>query len=143
MNGKTYNTKAGKKLYGGGGITPDVLVPIDTSLYAPVLSELYVKNTISNFVYNYYLSNKKELDALKGPSNLAGYLNNKALLPLLVEFARKDSIQVPTLNTVQQNELERRTRNLLARQIWRNEGYFELSNATDPMVQQALKTLHK
>lgn len=143
VNGKIYNTKAGKKLYGGGGITPDVVVPIDTALYAPVLSELYVKNTISNFVYNYYLSNKKELDALKGPSDLAGYLSNKALLPLLVEFARKDSIQVPSLNTIQQNELERRTRNLLARQIWRNEGYFELSNATDPMVQQALKTLHK
>ena len=59
VNGKIYNTKAGKKLYGGGGITPDVTVPVDTSLYAPVLSELYVKGTISNFVYNYYLANKK------------------------------------------------------------------------------------
>jgi carboxyl-terminal processing protease len=31
--------------------------------------------------------------------------------------------------------------NLLARQIWRSEGYYEFANTTDPMIKKALEVL--
>lgn len=52
-----YTTPKGKVVYGGGGITPDVFIPLDTTN----ISNYYELNLINNFVYNYIDKNRKEL----------------------------------------------------------------------------------
>ncbi|NIJ43840.1 carboxyl-terminal processing protease [Wenyingzhuangia heitensis] len=52
-----YTTPKGKIVYGGGGITPDVFIPLDTTNS----SNYYELNLINNFVYNYVDKNRKEL----------------------------------------------------------------------------------
>lgn len=137
-----YTSKAGKKLYGGGGITPDVFVPIDTIPYSDYLTQLYYTNTISNFVYNYYIQNRTELDKLTNPLQLTtGALNVSSILAELNSFAIKDSIKVTPLSAEQEAELFRRVSGLLARQLWRNEGYFEVLNKNDKSVQKAVSIL--
>src|SRR5437762_4688369 len=55
-HGKVYLTlgKEKHKVYGGGGIMPDVFVPIDTNNLQRNVTQLYLENTFSNFIYNYY-----------------------------------------------------------------------------------------
>ncbi len=53
-----YKTPKGKIVYGGGGITPDVFVPLDTLNTA----NYYQINRLHNFVYNYVDTHRKELE---------------------------------------------------------------------------------
>lgn len=55
-----YTTPKGKVVYGGGGIVPDVFVPVDTILYL----ENYHFQNLNDFVFEYVDSNRKELGAL-------------------------------------------------------------------------------
>ena len=52
-----FTTPKGKIVYGGGGIIPDVFVPIDNSFG---LSNRYF-TTINDFAFNYVDGNRKEL----------------------------------------------------------------------------------
>ena len=56
---QTFTTKGGKVVYGGGGITPDIYVPVDTSAYTPYYYELSAKGVINDFVFKYLSTNKK------------------------------------------------------------------------------------
>lgn len=141
-NGKVYTTKGGKKLYGGGGISPDIYIAIDTAAFSPALAHLYLNGTISNFVYNYYMQHKSTLDAFSGPLDFdAKFSDDAALYNGLIEFARRDSIQISGLTAPQEAEIKKRLRGLLARQIWRSEGYYEVNNKRDPVINKALEKL--
>ena len=52
-----FTTPEGKIVYGGGGIIPDVFVPIDTTSY---MSNFYF-NSINNFAFEYVDTNRKAL----------------------------------------------------------------------------------
>jgi carboxyl-terminal processing protease len=52
-----FTTPKGKIVYGGGGIIPDVFVPIDTTSY---MSNFYF-NSINNFAFEYVDTNRKAL----------------------------------------------------------------------------------
>lgn len=54
-----YKTPAGKTVYGGGGIMPDLFVPMDTNNYSYFYNELVRKGIVSSFVMN-YLSDERE-----------------------------------------------------------------------------------
>lgn len=140
--GKAYKTPSGKTVFGGGGITPDIFVPIDTTAYADFQLPLYRKNTLVKFVYALF----------KGNSNL--YLqqkNTEALVKVfspglaewqqLVQFAAKDSVDLSKATLVQQKDLLKRVQSLMGRQILRTEGYFELVNKNDPVIKEALNSL--
>jgi carboxyl-terminal processing protease len=38
--------------------------------------------------------------------------------------------------------LQQRVKSLLARQIWRTEGFYEVVNASDPVIQKAIYTIN-
>jgi carboxyl-terminal processing protease len=137
--GKAFKTPGGRIVYGGGGITPDIFVPFDTTRMEPNLMKLYYKNTMANFVYHYYIDN---------PSLFAGITSSKELsikfMPgqkewnSLVSFAKKDSVELSGVSQKDKNALLQRMQTLMARQIWRTEGYFEVINKTDSTVLKAL-----
>lgn len=142
--GQAYHTPGGKQVYGGGGITPDIFVPIDTSGISRELSRLYLKNTIGNFVYRYYVDH---LDYFKSFASASDFeekfeINDKVWDALNV-FALTDSIQLNKLTKNDRSFIARRLKSLFARQQWRNEGYFEVFNASDPMILKALEELKK
>jgi carboxyl-terminal processing protease len=55
-----YTTPKGKVVYGGGGIVPDVFVPVDTTMYL----ENYHFQNLNDFVFEYVDNKRKELSSL-------------------------------------------------------------------------------
>ena len=139
--GKAFRTPGGRIVYGGGGITPDIFVPYDTSRLDPNLLKLYYKNTLANFVYHYYIQHPELFSKIKSPEEL-----NSQFIPAekewagLVAFALKDSISLGQIKATDKNTLLQRIKNLMARQIWRGEGYFESANRNDSMVLKAISS---
>lgn len=143
-NGKKYTTADGKTVYGGGGITPDVFVPLDTSSYDSTLANLYRRNTVNNFIYRYYMAHQSMFSAYKDPLSFShDYKPGEDLVRELISFAKKDSTDITMPIGKSKENLENRLKDLMARQIWRNEGYFEVVNERDPMVKKALENLAK
>ena len=59
----------------------------------------------------------------------------------LVSFAKKDTIQLNGVSAKDKKEVLQRIQTMMARQIWRNEGYFEVGNRNDITVQKAIEHL--
>jgi carboxyl-terminal processing protease len=141
-NGKTYTTAGGKKVYGGGGIAPDIFVALDTTRYDTTLSDLYGRNTLGKFAYRYFISHRAQLGKFQNPeAYTAGFQVDDPLLDELVAFARYDSVQIGQLEPGTKDILREAVKRLIARQIWRNEGYYTVANADDPMVRKAMEVM--
>lgn len=58
-----FHTPKGKIVYGGGGIMPDVFVPLDTAGFTPYFTALNGKGLINDFALNYVDKNRASLKA--------------------------------------------------------------------------------
>ncbi len=140
--GTVYKTTNGKKVYGGGGITPDIFVAFDSTTIDTIITNLYRKNTLGNFVYRYYIKNTAAFSAYKSSEEFSKhYAVDNALYQELVSFAARDSINISNLSEKDRQFLEKRLKSLLARQIWRTEGFYEVINASDPVILKAEETI--
>ncbi|KAA2240132.1 S41 family peptidase [Chitinophaga agrisoli] len=139
-----YKTAKGRIVYGGGGITPDIFIPFDTSRFSPVLTEMYTRNIFSNFAYQYYNNHQDELGRYKnaGDFNKQFQVTND-LISDFTSFAKKDSIPVERITGRDEGEIRERIKTMLARQLWRTEGFYEVFNVNDPLVKRAITELDK
>lgn len=138
--GKAYRTPAGRTVYGGGGVTPDIFVPLDTaSLGGELMASLYYKSTITSFVYHYYTHNRAFFNTIKTPAQLKErFVPGDAEWGELSRFAAQDSINLNRASAKEKAGILARVQALMARQLWRTEGYFEMSNRSDATVQRAI-----
>jgi carboxyl-terminal processing protease len=142
--GPSYKTLGPEKrtVFGGGGITPDIFIGFDTSTLVKNITDLYVDGTLSRFIYAYYIQHRAAFNAFKRPSDfIAGFHDDEKLWSSLTAYAARDTINIRTLPAKDKEILQHRIKALLARQIWRTEGYYEVSNAYDPVVSKALEVV--
>jgi carboxyl-terminal processing protease len=140
--GPAYVTAGGKKVYGGGGISPDVFVPIDSVLRDTVFNPLYEKNTLGRFAYRHFVANRSSFEKFKDPVSFdQGYQVDEATIGKLQAFASKDSIRLVLPDAGTRDRLKLRLKALLARQMWRSDGYYEVLNRDDRIVRRALQEL--
>jgi len=140
--GQAFKTPKGRIVYGGGGITPDIFVPFDTTQQPSAVMQLYYKNTLRDFVYNYFIEHRTQLQQYKSPEELyKQFRPGEAEWGQLTSFALQDSIDIRGLSPAAKSFVLNQMENLLARQIWRTEGFYELSNVNDPMIKKALVVL--
>ncbi|MDB5195651.1 MAG: carboxyl-terminal protease, partial [Flaviaesturariibacter sp.] len=141
---KAYKTKGGRTVYGGGGIMPDVFVPIDTSIYTQSITKLYLDGRFNNFVYTYYFNHLKEFQQYKNPADFASrYQNSADAWSQLVAYAKKDSVNLTNIPAMDKAEVQDRIKAYLARLKWRTQGFYEVSNALDKVVQKAKEVIAK
>lgn len=96
MDRPVYKTlQSQRTVYGGGGITPDVLVPIDTTFQTPCLVELLRRGIISEFCVDYLDRNRTELEfRYPSPEDFAREFDPSVhLLPELIAYAQRQGIQ--------------------------------------------------
>jgi carboxyl-terminal processing protease len=141
---KLYKTSAGKTVYGGGGIMPDVFVPIDSSLLIHSVTRLYLDGRFNNFVYQYYTQHLPEWQQYKNPADFAArYQNSSDAWNGLVAYAAKDSINLKNVPPDDRKEIQDRIKAYLARFRWRTQGFYLVSNASDSVVAKALQTMRQ
>ncbi len=142
--GTAFKTPKGHVVYGGGGITPDYFIAADTARLQKDIAKLYTRATLSNFVYNYYMQNKTYFQNFKTPMEVAKSFKpaDKEWQALQV-FAIKDSIQLGNVSAKDKNDVLQRLQYMMARQLFRSEGYFEASNLNDDAIKKAIEILAK
>lgn len=139
---QSYKTNGGRKVFGGGGIMPDIFVAVDSGLYTRSITELYLDGRFNNFVYTYYINHLAEFQNYKTPSDFANkYQNTGDAWKQLVRYAMKDSINLNKIPVAEKQEVEDRMKAYLARFRWRTQGFYEVSNSKDKVIQKAKEVL--
>ena len=90
-----YQTAKGRTVYGGGGIMPDIFIPIDTSRYSSLWAEMYRKSIISSFALDYMEANRDLL--LSKYATMEDFKNNfevsEQRFQALMDFGRKEGVK--------------------------------------------------
>ena len=80
---KTKTLILGRTVYGGGGIMPDVFVPLDTMELSPMYRKISRKGIINTFAFDYVDKNRDELKAKY--SDFETYKNDEVTTPELMK----------------------------------------------------------
>lgn len=142
--GKSFKTPKGRIVYGGGGITPDIFVPYDTTLVPKPAVQLYLKGVLTKFAFLYYLQHAEEIKNIPAPAQVDKQLQaDQSVWPSLTAFAIKDSIDLGTVNVDAKNDVLEKFRAFVAKDKFGPQGYFEVNNLEDEMVQKALQNINR
>jgi len=138
-----FTTAGGKTVYGGGGITPDIFVPVDTIGGSMYLSELSYQGIINQFAFDQADRMRDELGELSGPEEyMDRYKIDEDMLKALTVFAEKKGLENDPEGLANSKELiARRLKANIARNIWNNKGYYPIILEDDPVLNKALEVL--
>lgn len=143
---KVYKTlKKGRTVYGGGGIMPDVFVPLDTTVYTPAFLAIRRYNLINNASLKFVDRHRNEIKkAYPDFEQFMSHYEVPAVLTdsILTEAKRKkveakDSLEAE--NTLDQ--LRFTLKALIAYDIWERSEYFRIINTRSDIVKKALEVL--
>jgi carboxyl-terminal processing protease len=141
---RKYKTVAGRTVYGGGGIMPDVFVPRDTSEFTPYLNAVLNNGYVYQFAFQYTDQHRDKLKTIKDWAKMQQYLESQNVLGDFVKFATTKGVKP---NAAQINISKRYLTNQLEAFISRNtlgdNGFYPILNKDDKTVKRALEELKK
>jgi carboxyl-terminal processing protease len=89
-----FTTPKGKVVYGGGGIMPDVFVPLDTTRLVKYYTEVSGRNIIYRYTIDYSDRHRKELAKVRSMKEIENLLNNdKSLFSDFVRYAEQQGVK--------------------------------------------------
>jgi carboxyl-terminal processing protease len=139
-----YFTHARRMVYGGGGIMPDIFVPIDTTLRSDYYSDLLRKNVFNDFTLTYADDHRTELKA-KYPDIVAfkkEFNVSDDLYGQFVAFGVKQGVEKDTsLSQPAEHVVRNSIKALIARSLWDFDAFFEIANDLNPNVQKAIEVI--
>ncbi|MBE6176310.1 MAG: S41 family peptidase [Rikenellaceae bacterium] len=140
-----FTTPKGRTVYGGGGIMPDIFIPIDT-LYA---SEYYNKVWDSNVLYRYTLDftdrNRKALDRVTTIEELDAVLDKEPLLDNFIAYAERNGVARDEEGLKKSRRvIEAQIRAYIGRNAMADEaGFYHNIYPIDEAMQRAVEELTK
>lgn len=135
-----YKTKMGREVFSGGGIVPDVAVPIDSNASSLMYREISNSSYIEQFVYERFT---KRLPAYSIENFLQGYRLPDSEYLAFVRFLNQNGgialngRRQRDLHDLIQNDIEA----LVGRYYFGREAYFKVRNRDDRFVNRALQLL--
>ena len=143
---RVYHTlRKHRPVYGGGGIMPDIFVPLDTTLITPFYRQLRRHNLINDQVLKFVDANRREIQSKhkKFDSYIKNYTVPASLIDAIFAAAEKKKVtpkdEEERKKTVEQLEVS--LKELIAYDIWERNEYFRLVNRRNDILKRALEYL--
>jgi len=139
---QTLNLK--RTVYGGGGIMPDIFVPLDTTKYTNTHRKLVAQGIVNKVCVQYIDKNRAELKK-KYPTFekfKTSYQADDAFMNLLVSVAEKEKIKVDSIQfETSKPLLKLQLKALVARDLWEMNEYYQIMDADNESLQKAIEIL--
>ncbi len=134
-----YYTINGRSVYGGGGIMPDVFVPIDTTGYTNLYGEISRLNLEYYFAIEFVDSNRDVLKEIENLQNLQNYLlANNTLLYFWQYVALKGIVIHKQEKVISGKYIENNVVAYIARQVLGDNAFYEVANENDAVMDSAV-----
>ena len=140
-----YQTLSLKRtVYGGGGIMPDIFIPIDTTKFTEYHRKIVAQGIVNKVIVQF---NEKNRDMLKKKyKDFEKYYQDfsidSTLLDQLKENAEKESIAYDEEQFEKSKDLiALQLKALIARDIWSMNEYYRIMDAENESLQKAIQLL--
>lgn len=140
-----YKTLVNKReIYGGGGIVPDIFVPIDTSQISEMYKDILRKGVINGFSLEYVDQNRKALFE-KYPT-FEDFKNAEDISDITDEFWKR--VESEGIEIVEEDKkisgslIERRVKASMANDLWDFGKYYEIINVENDILTKAIEVFH-
>lgn len=137
-----FVTPGGRVVYGGGGIMPDVFVPIDTSGTSEYYNRVRSLGLMYRFAFFYTDQKRSLLEPYSTAREIEGFLDEQNLLPEFVDYAEGKGLEPNNKDIATSREVLLKTiKAYIARNIIDNAGFYPIISDIDNTLTVAIDTL--
>lgn len=135
----------GRTVYGGGGIFPDIFVPLDTTRYTRYYRQIVAKGIFNRTISDYTDHNRK---ALNRQYHTFGKFDSQFAIPDKViadihAAAAKDSVKYQEESLESERIMRLQAKAVVAQSLFGTEYYYRVMNSENDALQQAIIELRK
>ncbi len=141
---QVFTTKSGRKVYGGGGIMPDVFVPQDTIAYNEYYSTIMRKSLTNKYSLKYVDSHRQDFTGRTTWKEVTAYLERQNVFSDFLKYAAGNGVERPKI--VPAEAMEQLERVLYAGIIYDAldmQEYMAYINTFDSTVKKAVEILEE
>lgn len=138
-----FKTKGGRTVYGGGGIMPDIFMPLDTA----GMSDYYRKVWDTNVLYRYTMEftdrHRKQMDEVTTLAELEALLSKSNLMADFVAYAERNGVERDDVGiSTSRDIIEAQLRAYIGRNALHDDaGFYYNIYAIDETMQRAVDEL--
>ena len=138
-----FTTPAGRTVYGGGGIMPDIFIPIDTLYTSEYYNKVWDGNVLYRFTLDFADRNRKAMDGITSLEELDGVLDGAVLMQEFVKYAERNGIARNDADLRKSGAvIEAQIRAYIGRNAMSDEsGYYHNIYPIDECMQRAVEEL--
>ena len=135
-----YRTKSGRMVYGGGGITPDIMVPHEKRIHSDAYYQALNNAALIQFAFNYANQNKTTLT--KSYPSAEVFIKKMNVTDAILQdylsfYAQKSSRTTPLLNSEERKALSIWLKALIGRNLYQDAAFYPIINSMDPVIEAA------
>ena len=139
-----FTTPQGRTVYGGGGIMPDIFIPLDTTYISPYYIEVSGRNILNRYTMEYADKHREELNKVQTIQDLTALLDNdKTLFEDFVCYASRHGVKPSQRDFARsRNVMVAQLRAYIGRNtVLEDDGFYYNIFAIDDAVKAALQWL--
>ncbi len=142
---KYYTLRNNRTVYGGGGIMPDIFMPVDTTYSTKLFTDLVRKNVFNAYCIDYVLANREKInhDYQTFEKFNKKFDIDDTMLEDFKQVAEKKDIK---WNDEQfersKNWIKLRIKAIIAQNIWNIDKFYQVVMKEDKMIERAVKLLN-
>ena len=138
-----FTTPAGRTVYGGGGIMPDIFIPLDTLGQSKYYNEVWKSNVLYRYTLDFTDRHRKQIDAITTLAELDALLSESDLVEEFTRYAERNGVATDEegLRT-SRHIIEAQIRAYIGRNALDDEaGFYYNIYAIDEAMQRAVEAL--
>lgn len=140
-----FKTPGGKTVYGGGGIMPDVFIPIEKDLKLKFYNEAVNKGTLYQFAFDYTDVNRNRLKRFGSSESFDhNFIIDQSVFDAFVAYAAKNDVKGDrALIAAARPRIESLLKAYIARNIYEDKGFYPIYLRSDKAFISAMQILQK
>ena len=137
-----FRTDKGRTVYGGGGIVPDIFVPLDTSGDYVLFNKLSQAGVLFRYALEYTDSHRSELQKYADVRAFdRSFSVSGEMLAEILRRGEEKGVETGGATPGARLQVSKWCKAYIARNLFGEEGFVYLSNREDKLVSKALKVL--
>ena len=140
----SFHTLTGREVYGGGGIMPDIFIPLDTTELTSYFLNMESKGIFRQFAFEFSDANRSKLKTFSTKEEMLDYLKRQIYLYDVVRFAETKGIRRRTsLINISANQILNMTYAHILHNFFGEDAYYSLILTDDLIVKRAVEEIRK
>ena len=140
-----FRTPKGKIVYGGGGIMPDVFVPLDTLSNSKFYTEVTAKNILYRYTIEYSDRHRSKLQNISSIDEMKRMFESDATLySSFIKYAEKNGVTYSKLASKTQRIIEAQIKAYISRNSsLESDAFYYFITPVDNALQESVSILEK